>query len=774
MKLVKRFISGSLKRRMLLSIIGSFSIIFIFTAVVTVLKVRKDLIREKKLTIQALAEESSQLLSSSINQSIKQVQTLDLVFEGIYTIPRHERRGFVDKEVKDMLAANPEIMLSFWVDWEPMAIDSLDAEMKGLPSSTITGRFSPTSCRNGSTVTLSDNSNKPDSEALESEYYLGPKESKNMFVTKPYLDSYSGSDKILMISTSSPIIIGNKFKGVVGADMNISQINKEIEELLKKQEGRFFIVDSNQNLVLYDKEEKVGNAAIDVLANKHSKNDELLNAIKGKSSGFYTYIDDEGKKYIAYICSTEILNKDEVSILLIPNSFITNTVVETVIAGLILILFAISIIYFITVRIVKHIVDPVEKVTTVLKDLGDGNYDKATIIDIKTDDEIEVMAKSLNNLYSSIGEMSDFANAIGSGNLAAKLDSKGEGDRLGNSLIMMRESLEKSAREEKIRKEEDEKQAWIERSVAKFGQELRSDTGDTKTLYKNIIRLLVNDLGANQGALYLLNDNEEDNKFFEMVACIAWDRIKMMNSRFMVEEGLIGACYFEKAPVELTEIPEDYINITSGLGNSKPKMLMLVPLIHNDLVIGIIEVASFNKFEEHKKIYLDRIAETFAASLVSIKVNARTNELLQISQMQSEEMAAQEEEMRQNIEELHATQEEMKRKSQRSDILQKAVEQTFVSLTVSKDLTIVDLNDIASGMFGNTASATVGNHIGQYMDEEELQQLQFHLNASDIERTISGEITFSKLNGHRKRLKATFITDGDMNAATTIIGYELN
>lgn len=774
MKLIKKFVSGSLKRRMLLSIIGSFCVIFIFTAVVTILRVRTSLIEEKELTIQALSKGSTLLLSSQINQSMKQVQTLDLAFENIYNVPRQERRPVVVKELREALASSSEDILSFWTDWEPMAIDSLDAQLLGALSSSSSGRFCATIYRNGGAVDLKNNSTSADSESLNSEYYLGPKNSKSIYITKPYLDDYDGNTQVLMISVSSPIVVGNAVKGVIGADINISHINKEIKESLKEQEGRFFVVDATQNLVLYDKEDKVGKAAAEVLANQHSRNEKLMEALTSKDSGFYTYYDEDGKNYIAYVSESEIFNKGEHSILLIPYSFIRSAIIETVLAGIILIVIAILIIYLVTVRIVKGIVDPVEKVTSVLKDLGDGNYDRASTIEIKTDDEIETMANSLNSLYHSIGEMSDFANAIGSGDLAARLDSKGEGDRLGNSLIKMRDSLEKAAKEEKIRKEEDAKQAWVERSVAKFGQELRNDTGDTKTLYNNIVRLLVNDLGANQGALYLLNDNEEDDKFFEMVACIAWDRIKMAQGRFLLEEGLLGACYFEKAPIELTEIPDDYISITSGLGTSKPKVLMLVPLIHNEMVIGIIEVASFFKIDDHKKVYLERIAETFAASLVSIKVNARTNELLQVSQMQAEEMAAQEEEMRQNIEELHATQEEMKRKSQKSDLLQKAIDQAFVSITISRDLTILDCNEVASGIFGNVPSAVIGQHLDQLMNETEVQQLLNNLGSLDGDRLVSADISFSKLTGNTKKVKATFVADGDTNGSTTIIGYELN
>lgn len=774
MKLAEKFFNGSLKKRMLWSIIGSVSLLFILAAIISVQTVRSQLLGEKKNSIKAFSEKCTMLLSSNINQSRTQVQTLDFSFEKIYSTPRSERRLAIIDLLKGSLAANTEIVLSLWSDWEPMALDSLDAQKLGTPGSSSSGRCSATTFRKANAVELKNTNGDLDETSLNSEYYTGPKNSKGIYVTKPYLDSYDGGPKILMISVSSPIMVDSKFKGVIGTDINISTINQQIKDFLKEQNGRFFVVDADQNLTIYDKEENVGSSVRDVFANEHSDNKEIVSAVASKTSGFYDYTDGDGVKYIGYVNKAEIFSANDVSILLIPYTFLTDIIFEIVFIGFFMILIALFLLYIVINYIVKRIVDPVQKVTTVLKDLGDGNYDKASEIDIQTNDELEVMAHSLNSLYGSIGEMSEFANAIGGGNLEANLESKGQGDRLGNSLIAMRESLVKASKEERIRKAEDEKQTWVERSVATFGQELRNDTSDTKVLYSNIIRLLVKDLGANQGGLYLINDNEEDNKQFEMVACIAWDRIKMKKSSFLLEEGLLGACYFEKAPIELTEIPDDYISIGSGLGESKPKFLMLVPLIHNEEVIGIIEVASFNKFEDHKKVYLSRIAENFAASIVSINVNARTNQLLSISQMQSEEMQAQEEEMRQNIEELHATQEEMKRKSSKADMLQVAVEQTFISLSISKDLIIIDLNENASSLLGGSVNETVGHSLSSFMSEEELQVLVGFFNASVGGTVVSEVITFSKVKGGEKSIRATLIAEREQNYATTIIGYQLN
>ena len=93
---------------------------------------------------------------------------------------------------------------------------------------------------------------------------------------------------ILMISVSAPIKVNGIFKGVVGADVNISSINSTIKSVLEEKKGRFFVIDSNQKLLLYDDESKVGKSTAEVLSNGTSKNDEILSAIKEKKQACTT------------------------------------------------------------------------------------------------------------------------------------------------------------------------------------------------------------------------------------------------------------------------------------------------------------------------------------------------------------------------------------------------------------------------------------------------------------------------------------------------------
>jgi PAS domain S-box-containing protein len=125
----------------------------------------------------------------------------------------------------------------------------------------------------------------------------------------------------------------------------------------------------------------------------------------------------------------------------------------------------------------------------------------------------------------------------------------------------------------------------------------------------------------------------------------------------------------------MTEVPQDFVNITSGLGDARPDCILIVPLKLNNKIEGVIELASMKAFKNHEVEFVKKLGETIASAITTVRTAENTKVFLEQSQQQTEEMRAQEEEMRQNMEELQATQEQIHRKNEEvEELLKKATE----------------------------------------------------------------------------------------------------
>jgi methyl-accepting chemotaxis protein len=261
------------------------------------------------------------------------------------------------------------------------------------------------------------------------------------------------------------------------------------------------------------------------------------------------------------------------------------------------------------------------------------------------------MEVQLSNVNNNIA----FANEISRGNLGVEYNLLDESDELGKSLMAMRKNLMEAS-------EREQEEKFITVGVTKVGDTIRQNSDNVKKLADEFIIGTVKYLGINQGGLFL-HEEESGQEYLELIACYAYERKKFLTRRVRVGEGLLGQCFLEKEQVYMTKVPDDYTHITSGLGGATPGSVLLMPLLTNETIVGVMELASFKPFTPAQIEFIKTAAENIAASIVSSRTTERVKRLLQESQQQTEEMKAQEEEMRQNMEELQATQEEMSRKN---------------------------------------------------------------------------------------------------------------
>jgi PAS domain S-box-containing protein len=237
-------------------------------------------------------------------------------------------------------------------------------------------------------------------------------------------------------------------------------------------------------------------------------------------------------------------------------------------------------------------------------------------------------------------------------------------NELSQTLLDMQKKLDEVKKNEEAR-------SWAMTGLAKFADILRNQQDDIKTLSNQIISNLVKYLQASQGGIFFLNHEMPEDQFLELIACYAYDRTKFINKKVLVNadgaEGLLGQAFWEKESIYLEQVPDNYVHISTGLGTSNPRSILMVPLLAHEQVHGVIEIASFHKFEKYQIEFVEKLAESIAITISTVQINQRNRRLLEDFQNQTEELRAQEEELRQNNEELLATQEEMRRRGNELD-----------------------------------------------------------------------------------------------------------
>ncbi|NPA45418.1 MAG: GAF domain-containing protein [Chlorobi bacterium] len=271
----------------------------------------------------------------------------------------------------------------------------------------------------------------------------------------------------------------------------------------------------------------------------------------------------------------------------------------------------------------------------------------------KRTDEIGDMNKSLNDLIYGVNSYVDFASNIEKGNLHADFQPLSDNDKLGISLLDMRKSLQQAKEEDEKRIKENERRHRANEAFAMFNELLRKGSNDINELSYLIISKLVDYIDGNQGGIFILNENDKENPYLELVASVAYNRRKFNEKKINIGDGLVGACAFEKEKIYITNIPDNYAEIRSGLGTASPKSILIVPLLMENNLIGVIELASLKEIDSFDIEFVEKVSESIAASLYATRINARTielqreyNELLKEKEKYNDTLIAKEKEIK--------------------------------------------------------------------------------------------------------------------------------
>ena len=269
------------------------------------------------------------------------------------------------------------------------------------------------------------------------------------------------------------------------------------------------------------------------------------------------------------------------------------------------------------------------------------------------------------NLTTQVRAIAEVSTAVTSGDLTRSItvEAQGELEELKGNLNEMIANLRDTT-------QQNAEQDWLKTNLARISG-LMQGQRDLQAVSRLIMSeltpvvsaqhgafFLAEGLGQDEGAVSAANGGTSVDEYrLRMIASYGYRARKSLANVFHPGEGLVGQAALEKQPILITEAPADYIRISSGLGESAPVNLIVLPIIFEEQVLAVIELASFRAFSEVNQTFLEQLVETLGVVLNTITATMRTEELLEQSQSLAQELQSQ-------SEELQAQQDELKRSNQ--------------------------------------------------------------------------------------------------------------
>ncbi|MEA3210180.1 MAG: hypothetical protein QOE70_3237 [Chthoniobacter sp.] len=250
------------------------------------------------------------------------------------------------------------------------------------------------------------------------------------------------------------------------------------------------------------------------------------------------------------------------------------------------------------------------------------------------------------NLTTQLRAIADVATAVTKGDLTRSIQVAAQGE-----VAFVKDNINEMIRNLKDTTQRNNEQDWLKTNLAKFTRMLQGQK-DLLTVGRLILSELAPVVSAQQGVFYIMDGAGAEDPELKLLASYAFRERKGVNNRFKLGEGLVGQAALEKERILLTQVPEDYVRISSGLGEAAPQNIVVLPIVFEGQVKAVMELSSFEHFNPTHQTFLDQLTESIGIVLNTIEANMRTEDLLKQSQSLAGELQSRQLELQATNEEL--------------------------------------------------------------------------------------------------------------------------
>ncbi len=288
-------------------------------------------------------------------------------------------------------------------------------------------------------------------------------------------------------------------------------------------------------------------------------------------------------------------------------------------------------------------------------------------------ENVNQLAANLTNQMRAIGEV---ATAVTRGDLSRSIQVEARGE-----VSYLKDNINEMIRNLKETTQKNAQQDWLKTNLARFTRLLQGQR-DLQAVTKLILSELAPLVSAHHGVFYMMDSQETDARL-RMIASYGYRSSRKLPTSFLPGEGLVGQCALEKSRIWLTDVPRDYIVVSSGLGSAPPNNIVVLPILFEQQVKAVIEIASLDRFTETHLSFLDQLMESIGVVLNTIEANSRTESLLTQSQSLAQELQQTNQELAEKARLLSEQNIEVERKNREVEQAKLALEEKATQLALS-------------------------------------------------------------------------------------------